>query len=79
MTRKRQVKEKMRYARKNKGSSSWIDFKSHFEVNADLKKWTIAEKGMYLVVALRGQAKGVYGKLSTDFSLEEWFVPSNQT
>ena len=45
------------------GSASWIDFKSHFEVCAELNKWTFTEKGMYLAVALRGQAQSVLGNL----------------
>jgi hypothetical protein len=39
------------------GSTSWVNFKSHFEICAELNGWTLTEKGMYLAVALRGQAQ----------------------
>ena len=70
------------------GSASWIDFKSHFEVCAELNKWTFTEKGMYLAVALRGQAQSVLGNLPVgdrcnyrllSNALEERFLPPNQT
>jgi hypothetical protein len=30
------------------GSTSWVNFKSHFEICAELNGWTLTEKGMYL-------------------------------
>ena len=45
------------------GSASWIDFKSNFEFCAELNKSRFTEKGMYLAVALRGQAQSVLGYL----------------
>jgi hypothetical protein len=72
------------------GSTSWVNFKSHFEICAELNGWTLTEKGMYLDVALRGQAQSVLGNLPTEDrcnymyrllskALEESFLPSNQT
>jgi hypothetical protein len=70
------------------GKSPWLDYKSHFDVCAKINDWTDTEKGLYLVVSLRGQAQGVLGNLSLnarqDFdelvrSLEERFSPSSQT
>jgi hypothetical protein len=37
------------------GSTSWVNFKSHFEICAELNGWMLTEKGMYLAVALQGQ------------------------
>ena len=70
------------------GSTSWVNFKSHFEIFAELNGWTLIEKGMYLAVALRGQAQSVLGNLPAEDkcnyrllskALEERFLPSNQT
>ena len=69
------------------GTSSWVDYKAHFDVCAELNGWSEQEKGMYLAVSLRGQAQGVFGNIankSHDFqllvaSLEERFAPPNQT
>ena len=36
------------------GSTSWSDFRAHFEVCAELNCWSAREKGMYLAVSLRG-------------------------
>jgi hypothetical protein len=70
------------------GSTSWVNFKSHFKICAELNGWTLTEKGMYLAVALRGQAQSILGNLPTEDrcnytllskALEEMFLPSNQT
>jgi hypothetical protein len=70
------------------GSTSWTDFKSHFEVCSELNGWSQNEKGMYLAVSLRGNAQGVLGNLPSyeqrDFlslckALEHGFAPGNQT
>ena len=70
------------------GKGPWIDYKSHFDACAHINGWTDTEKGLYLAVALRGQAQVVLGNLPTDLrqnfnelvrSLEERFSPSNQT
>ena len=69
------------------GSSSWLDYKAHFEVCAELNGWSNKEKGMYLAVSLRGQAQGVFGNLVSESheyvnftaALEERFAPPNQT
>jgi hypothetical protein len=45
------------------GSTSWSDFKSHFEICAELNGWTTTEKDMYLAVTLRGRAQSVLGSL----------------
>jgi hypothetical protein len=44
-------------------STSWSDFKSHFDIYAELNGWTSAEKVMYLAVALRDRAQSVLGSL----------------
>lgn len=69
------------------GTSSWLDYKAHFETCAEINNWSYGDKGLYLAVALRGQAQGVMGNLSTkskDYdalvqALEERFAPPNQT
>lgn len=70
------------------GTTSWLDYKSHFNACACLNHWSEEEKGMYLAVSLRGLAQGVLGNLpeylQMDFkelcrSLEERFSPANQT
>ena len=69
------------------GSSSWLDYKAHFETCAEINNWTNTEKGLYLAVALRGQAQSVMGNLSDkskDYdslvkALEDRFAPPNQT
>ena len=70
------------------GSTSWSDFKSHFDVFAELNGWSSQEKGMYLAVSLRGNAQGVLGNLpgadQRDYNalciaLEQRFAPTNQT
>ena len=69
------------------GSGSWLDYKAHFDVCAELNGWSVKEKGMYLAVSLRGQAQGVFGNIgskSSDYlmlvaALEERFAPPNQT
>lgn len=69
-------------------SSSWVDFKSHFEICAALNKWSVSDMGMHLAVSLRGQAQGVLGNLPEGDkcnyrllckALEERFSPTNQT
>lgn len=45
------------------GNFLWIDFKFYFDVCVELNEWIIVEKGMYLVVVLRGQVQGVFGNL----------------
>ena len=69
------------------GKSSWLDFKSHFEICAQLNEWDIHEKGMYLAVALRGGAQAVLGNLPVEShrnydalckALEDRYAPSNQ-
>ena len=69
------------------GSGSWLDYKAHFETCSEINCWSYKEKGLYLAVALRGQAQGVFGNLaskSKDYdslvnALEERFAPPNQT
>ena len=69
------------------GSSSWTNYKAHFEACAALNSWDDHQKGLYLSVSLRGQAQGVFGNLrsgTTDYgelsrALEDRFSPSNQT
>ena len=68
------------------GSTSWLDYKAHFETCAEINKWSYLEKGLYLAVSLRGQAQEVMGNLCTNSkdygalvqALEERFSPPNQ-
>ena len=46
------------------GSCSWIDYKAHFGTYFEINNWTNTEKGIYLAVALRGQAQSMMGNLS---------------
>ena len=45
-------------------SSSWLDYKAHFETCAEINNWTNIEEGLYLAVALHGQAQSMMGNLS---------------
>ena len=68
------------------GSSSWRDYKAHFQTCAEINDWSYLEKGLYLAVSLRGHAQGVMGNLSNNTkdynaivnALEERFAPPNQ-
>lgn len=48
------------------GTTSWIDYKSHFEMCAELNNWGYDKKGLYLAVCLRGLAQGVLGNLPSE-------------
>ena len=69
------------------GSDNWLDYKAHFDVCAELNRWTEREKGMYLALSLRRQAQDVFGNIvskSHDFTelvkaLANRFAPPNQT
>ena len=70
------------------GKTSWIDFKSHFEICAQLNDWIEDEKGLHLAVLLRDGAQAVLGNLPTESrknftelckALEDRYAPSNQT
>ena len=70
------------------GKSSWIDFRSHFDICAELNGWSEQEKGLHLAVSLRGSAQSILGNLHGDSkkdftslckALEERFSPANQT
>ena len=69
------------------GTTSWLDYKAHFQTCAEINNWSYVDKGRYLAVSLRGQAQGVFGNLPQslrDFdalekALEERFAPPNQT
>ena len=70
------------------GSTSWIDYRSHFDMCSELNNWTVKQKGLYLGVSLRGLAQGVLGNLPVedqkDFealskALSERFSPESQT
>ena len=39
------------------GKTSWIDFKSHIEICAQLNDWTEDEEGLHLAVLLRDGAQ----------------------
>ena len=70
------------------GSTSWIDYRSHFDMCAELNNWTNQQKGLYLGVSLRGLAQGVLGNLPVkdqrdseilSKALSERFSPESQT
>ncbi|MES9884370.1 MAG: hypothetical protein ABW185_26280, partial [Sedimenticola sp.] len=69
------------------GTSSWLDYKAHFETCSEINGWSYVDKGLYLAVSLRGQAQGVFGNLSErtkDYNslvkaIGERFAPPNQT
>ena len=70
------------------GSTSWIDYRSHFDMYSELNNWTVQHKCLYLGVSLRGLAQGVLGNLpledQNDFealskALSERFPPESQT
>ena len=70
------------------GSSSWIDYKTHFDMYAELNRWDTRQEGLYLAVSLRGQAQGVFGILPVEErnhfdklskALAERFSPDIQT
>jgi hypothetical protein len=48
------------------GRSSWLDYKSHFNACSRINQWSENEKGLYLAVALHGQAQGILGDLPID-------------
>ena len=48
------------------GTTSWIDYRSQFEMCAELNNWTNQQKGLYLGVSLRGLAQGVLRNLSVE-------------
>ena len=70
------------------GSSSWLDYKCHFEACANVNGWDEVKKGLFLALSLRGQAQAVLGDMPSDRgqhydalvrSLQERFSPPNQT
>jgi hypothetical protein len=70
------------------GTSSWLDYKSHFDACSRINQWSENEKALYLAVSLRAQAQSILGDLSIDKqqdykslvkALEERFAPPNQT
>ena len=70
------------------GSTSWIDYRSHFDMCSELNNWTVMQKGLYLGVSLRGLAQGVLGNLPVEDQKEfealskalgERFSPESQT
>jgi hypothetical protein len=70
------------------GTSSWLDYRSHFDACSRINQWSENENGLYQAVGLRGQAQGILGDLSIDKqqdykslvkALEERFAPPNQT
>lgn len=46
------------------GTTSWLDYKSHFEACAKLGGWDETGKELYLSVVLRGGVQGLFGDLS---------------
>ena len=69
------------------GSTSWLDYKSHFEACAKLCQWDDEAKCLYLSVSLRGSAQGVLGNISDGremsykelvSALDDRFAPPDQ-
>ena len=69
------------------GTTSWLDYRSHFEACASLGNWSEDDKALYLAVSLRGQAQSVLGDLAGGVpkrydelvtTLNERFSPPNQ-
>ena len=50
------------------GSRSWLDYKAHFDVCAELNGWSDKEKGLYLALSQRGQAQGVFRNIGSKSS-----------
>ena len=48
------------------GSTSWIVYKTHFDMCNELNKWDARQKGLYLAVSLRGHAQDVLGNLPVE-------------
>ena len=70
------------------GSTSWLDYKTHFDMCSELNGWSIVQKGLYLAVRLRGHAQGVLGNMPAEDrnnfeklikALSERFSPESQT
>ena len=70
------------------GSSSWLDYKTLFDMCAELNSWNAKQKGLSLAVNLRGEAQRVLGNLPAgdrqEFqklvkALTEKFSPECQT
>lgn len=70
------------------GTSSWIDYKAHFEACCSINLWNPRQKSLYLAASLRGQAQTVLGNIKTGTvytyedlceTLEARFAPVNQT
>lgn len=70
------------------GTSSWIDYRAHFEACGNINMWNDKQKGLYLAASLRGQAQTVLGNMRQDNAcayrnlceaLEARFAPANQT
>lgn len=70
------------------GTSSWIDYKAHFEACCSINLWNPRQKSLYLAASLRRQAQTVLGNIKTGTvytyedlcdALEARFAPVNQT
>ena len=48
------------------GSSSWFDYKCHFEVCANITGWSRYKKRLFLAFSLLGQEQAVLSNLSRD-------------
>lgn len=70
------------------GSSSWLDYKCHFESCVNVNGWSEEKKGLFLALSLRSQAHAVLSDLPSESrqhyetlvrSLHDKFSPPNQT
>jgi hypothetical protein len=46
------------------GLTSWLDYRQHFEVVADINEWSKPQMGRYLAASLKGTARALLGNFS---------------
>ena len=56
------------------GSIAWQDYKAHFELCAELNKWSSVQKANYLAVSLRGTAQELLGDMSSELRQNYQFL-----
>ena len=70
------------------GCTLWLDYKTPFDMCAELNGWSIVQKGLHLAISLREHAQGVLGNLPAEDgnnfeklikALSERFSPESQT
>ena len=70
------------------GTTSWLDYESHFEMCAIVNEWESEQQGLYLAVYLSGLAQSVHSDVPLDMrknydvfvkALEDRVLPASQT